>query len=1439
MFKIALIAFGVLLLLFTACDSTSIDTVPSEPSRNSESAKNLGTTPLLGTSQFIEGKTIPAKNIQLSARIVRTDNVFSEPQLASKYYPKTKTIALGKPKKISYGHDNFPPISIRKLGKPEVSYKQPEILPALPFQNEIHEKLSYKTLGLSQGLKSAFISSVFQDSRGYFWFGSRRGLTRYNTHSFQYYPFAAADRHRGIGAITEDLEGNLWMTFGAFGGLVKFDGHNFHEYNEGAGLNLGEQYLGIIHTDKKGNIWLKSDTQIIRFDGEKFTCFPYQFQNLQNLNVIIKENKDGQFWLSALGGVCLIEGDQMKYFAIEEQSENNLCHPVMEDEKGLVITTGTGITVLKNDSLHIYPAKFMANYDVRNTLTVNHDFVLATEQKKMAICSINDRFLTITSDNTPVFSAAHPLYIDKFENIWLSAPGKGIQCYNPKGFKHFKFDELQKGGNISAILEDQSGNIWLGSHGFGLYKYDGTKHTYIDLIQDRTEISIRSLLQDSDGNIWAGTVHFGVYKIENIDSPTPTVTRMNCFNGEDFHVFALEEDKDRNIWIGTRTKGLVKYDGKQFTHYPLGEKEPANIRALKKDDHGNLWIALENSGVKKFDGTNFTSYTTKDGLSSNHAVSLMLNSDGSIWIGTSDNGVNHYDGHRFTHITTKDGLSSNAIWTITEDAEKNIWLGADKCLNVLIKGPNNDEKYSIQTYCDLDGLKGAEFYANSGIMDQNKQLWWGTDQMALMLPNPKNILSHATLKISLEDLNLVNNQLDFKSLQDSIQKNKHWFTQGGDQIDLANSNFNGVFPFVNCPEELSLPPTINDLKFIYSARGAKSSADLKFSYFMEGIDKDWSIPSTDNTINYRGIPSGTYTLRAKVSEINGVWSEPHSYTFTILPFWWETWWAYTLWVLIGIAIIWSINKMLNIRRKEKADAEHIKEMDAVKGQLYANITHEFRTPLTLIIGMNEQIEGHEKEKTIIRRNSEKLLLQINQLLDASKLDSGNIHLDLIQYDIISYIQFLTESFHGLAADNGIKLTFYAEVKQLNMDYDEQKIQAIVYNLLSNAIKFTPKDGSIICHLSEIKGNHENAFQLKITDSGIGIAASEVNNIFDRFYQANNVQKGHNTGSGIGLALTKSLVELMSGTITVESTIDQGTSFTLTIPVHTNCSKIGNGDFIHPLGWGTEKTLKNDPATSIKNDDPDALNLLIIEDNEEIANYLDSVFNSTYNTHIAENGKIGVSKAFDIIPDAIISDIAMPEMDGYEVCEILKQDERTSHIPIILLTAKTAQEEKMSGLQAGADLYITKPFYKDELKVSLQKLIDVRQKLQVYYSTLGSEITEEPALVETKFSPVEEAFLEKLNTIIEAHLTDADFGIPELSRKAGLSQMQVYRKLKALTDKTPSQFIRSYRLNKGLKLIQTSDLNISEVAYEVGFSDPNYFSRTFHKEFGNPPLHFRS
>ncbi|MBL4704531.1 MAG: hypothetical protein JKY54_08415, partial [Flavobacteriales bacterium] len=1119
-----------------------------------------GDTIQKGKPYPLDGHFISLDQVKMDSRQIVDSTTIEESQLTTYRTYRSKTIALGgNPKNISFGQGNYLPVTTVKIGAPLVYYIEPVITPALPFQNSIDQKLSYKSFGISQGLKSVFISSIFQDSRGYYWFGGRRGLTRYDGHSFYYHPFASDGQHRGVGAINEDAEGNIWMSFGSFGGLMKFDGNRFYEYKEGNGLELGEDYLGIIHADKSGNIWLKSETKVIKFDGEYFTCFPYQFQDLKNLNIIIKENDAGKFWLSALGGVCSLEGEKMKYYAIEERSENNICHPILEDERGLIVVTGKGISILKKDILQIFPSLFIENNDIRNTMVLGDDFILSSQRRKNGICSISDSTLTIVAENNPVFSGAIPLFVDHFEHIWLGTPGKGVIRYNPRGFKHFKFEEQHGGGHISALLEDRKGNIWFGSHGFGLYKYDGEKHTYYSLIEGHDEIAVRSLLEDDAGDIWVGTKDFGLFKID-ISDTIETITRFHCFKSENYSVFALTEDVEHNIWVGTLTKGLLKFNGIGFTHYRLGEtgdgQNSNNVRALITDRKGNVWVGSQYSGLSKFDGKQFTWYSQTEGLNSNHVVSLMEGSNGDLWIGTADAGVNRFDGEKFTSISILEGLTSNAIWTISEDHQQNIWLGADNCLNVLLRptAESTSEEFGVKTYCDLEGLEGAEFYANSGIRDRKGRLWWGTDQMAVMLSNPEELVRQDSIQISIEELNIVNSKIDYRKLADSIQAGKTWIVDPDKNLDLATLSFEEVLPFVNCPISLQVPSALNDLNFVYAVKGIRNSNDVQFSFFMEGVDKTWSLPSKSNNANYRGLHAGTYTLKTKVSEGKGLWTAPHTYTFKVLPFWWETWWAYCLWALIALAVILGVYRTIHLRRVEKEATNRMKEIEAMKSQLYANITHEFRTPLTLIMGVTEQINAHENEKSIIRRNSQKLLYQINQLLDTAKLETGHLKLNLIQQDIIRYLKFLTESFYATAKNNGIQLVFYTEEPELVMDYDQEKIQEIVYNLLSNAIKFTPEKGEIIFHVSKEQGQ----VKLKVKDTGIGIAHDHVHQVFDRFYQVNN--SNTKAGTGIGLALTKDLIQLMGGEINAKSELSKGTEFIILLPICNKSSLVTTFEF---------------------------------------------------------------------------------------------------------------------------------------------------------------------------------------------------------------------------------------------------------------------------------------
>ncbi|MCB0554220.1 MAG: response regulator [Phaeodactylibacter sp.] len=523
-----------------------------------------------------------------------------------------------------------------------------------------------------------------------------------------------------------------------------------------------------------------------------------------------------------------------------------------------------------------------------------------------------------------------------------------------------------------------------------------------------------------------------------------------------------------------------------------------------------------------------------------------------------------------------------------------------------------------------------------------------------------------------------------------------------------------------------------------------------------------------------------------------------------------------------------------LRHQEHAEAERLKELNELKSRLYTNITHEFRTPLTVIMGMAAEVEDNEKAKNLILRNSANLLRLINQLLDLAKLESGKLELKFIQADIISYLQYVTESFQSMAAAKNIHLTFHSDEKELWMDFDEEKIQQISYNLLSNALKFTPEKGEVTLQARRELMEGRSFLQFFVQDSGIGIGKEDQVHIFNRFYQGDSVTYNEG-GTGIGLALTRELIELMDGTISVESREGIGSRFTVSLPIKQEAKRLGPAQ-VKAAGSGLSFVNPDiaykqgqQPADSLE----DAPILLIVEDNPDVVTYIQSILDTLYITYVASNGRAGLEQAVTLIPDIIISDVMMPEMDGYELCDALKRDERTSHVPVILLTARTADEDRLAGLKRGADAYLTKPFNKEELLVRLKNLVEVRRLLQERYAQLAME--ESPS---DRKPDIEDAFLQKLRLAVEAALNDQDLSVTALGPAVNLSQAQVYRKLKALTGKTPSQFIRSIRLQKAVELLETTSQNISEIAYQVGFNDPNYFTRTFHQEFGKAPSEFR-
>ncbi len=514
--------------------------------------------------------------------------------------------------------------------------------------------------------------------------------------------------------------------------------------------------------------------------------------------------------------------------------------------------------------------------------------------------------------------------------------------------------------------------------------------------------------------------------------------------------------------------------------------------------------------------------------------------------------------------------------------------------------------------------------------------------------------------------------------------------------------------------------------------------------------------------------------------------------------------------------------------KEK---KRVKELDELKTKFYTHIAHEFRTPLSIIMGMvdqmrNDPLKWLEEGHNIVKRNSKNLINLTNQLLDLSKLEAHSMPLNVIQDDIVLYTQYLVESFHSLAEVKKIKLKFSANPKKICMDFDPDKIREIISNLLSNAIKFTPHGGSIKISLGAIE---QKRLELIVKDTGIGIPKEQLHKVFDRYFQAKNHLKTLQEGSGLGLALTKEFVKLLNGTINVSSTINKGSTFTIQLPITNKAKEI-------QLPYSNEIIYSNLNDFQKENDQRDSnnqLKLLIVEDNADVIRYLQSLLANNYQIDIAHNGFEGINKALEIIPDLIISDVMMPVMDGLGLCKQLKENIRTSHIPIVLLTARFDMDSRMEGLKTGADAYLAKPFNRDELFIRIEKLIELRKKLQVRFKSLTDQ-TMEGNVLENLHLNKEDLFMQKVYKILESHLSDEEFGIDELCQSLAMSRAQLYRKFAALTDTTVYSFIRKLKLNKAKELLLTTDLNVTEVAYDTGFKNLAHFSRIFTKEFGHAP-----
>jgi signal transduction histidine kinase/DNA-binding response OmpR family regulator len=615
-----------------------------------------------------------------------------------------------------------------------------------------------------------------------------------------------------------------------------------------------------------------------------------------------------------------------------------------------------------------------------------------------------------------------------------------------------------------------------------------------------------------------------------------------------------------------------------------------------------------------------------------------------------------------------------------------------------------------------------------------------------------------------------------------------------------------------------------------------------YYHYMDGLEPGWIADGNQAEVRYAQIPPGEYTFRVKAKGPRKIAAfNELAIPIVVEQYWYLRWWAISLYAIFLALAIGILYKFQLNARLSKEEAVRMKELDHLKTKMYANITHEFRTPLTVILGMNEAARDFARDGDMVRlshansmidRNGRNLLNFVNQMLDLSKLESGLLHIHYTQMDVIAYLKYRIEAFRMYAEEKGVQILFHSEESVLLMDLDEEKLSHILSNLLSNAIKFSPKGGSIHVTVREIINQEKSVLELKIRDTGIGMEADDIDHIFERFYQAEEIQTANQEGTGIGLSLVNELVKLLDGTIDVTSAVDVGTEFTVQLPVTRNApsahsvSSQVNGDLpaTEQISDGEDERIESSA---------DAPLVLIVEDNPDVAHFISLSIRDDYRTETANNGKEGIDKAIELVPDLIISDIMMPETDGLALCGAVKSDERTSHIPVILLTAKIDQEAKLEGLEHGADAYLAKPFHRKELLIRLRNLLALRAEMQKRYS--GKDFVKSISSQADR----EDAFILKVRSLILDHIQEEDFDVTQLCKVAHLSRAQLHRKLVALTGRPASHFIRLVRLDRAQELLSEGVYNVSEVAYQVGFKTQAHFSRVFREEFGMPPSEYQN
>lgn len=1044
------------------------------------------------------------------------------------------------------------------------------------------------------------------------------------------------------------------------------------------------------------------------------------------------------------------------------------------------------------------------------------------------------------------FPAFNNRYIENYLRIsnggvWLgTAFGLELIEVRKDHFRRFLFDKnAHDGRGISCRgIFQKDKKLWINTEGPD-QSLCGIDLATGRLFFEQKDGSAYGVAFDATGEMWCGQLPSIVNRglLARVDPASgKTLDTFPFQNNVLWTIFPATPDQ---LWVGTgqglfffnpKTRQVSKPDTRRFP-----ELEKAAIVHIGRDHSHAVWLCSSAGFYKMTAGGQIAERYWSGGKGKNWLpyddfYHFFEDKEGVFWLGTAGAGLLRWDpktGEKRLFFR-KNGLLNGFVYAVYEDDFGHFWLPTDLGIAQFDK-----KSFSVRrTWLPADGVAQNEFNRTSHFQGDDGTLYFG-GLNGVTAFHPKDFYDSRQMspEISFQETDKKLVVSDFFLFSGATEKLENH------TVDLLASG------------EITMHPSDRYFQLEFALLDYFSPQKVTYAYKIEGVDEDWNILA-EPLLRMSSLPYGKHRLKIQAQSVRGSWAENElDFRLTVLRPLYLRWWFLLLVagaVLSGSFYFYRFQLRRSMAEKE---TQRLQELDAFKTRFFTNISHEFRTPLTVILGMLDPLKKYalqgqqpkvEQTTEIIRRNSRQLLDLVNQLLDLARLEAGKLQLSPSNGDLAAFLQYQVEAFQSYAQSRRIQLLYRCETPHLEMAFDHEKTQAILVNLLSNALKFTPEEGQVELRLQTDTPNDNQAprqILLIVSDTGIGIPENQLGLIFDRFYQAapasaTPFQKGgaaeHVAGTGIGLALVQEFVKLMEGKIAVQSTPGKGTTFQITLPYTPPMPH-----FQTITGSHTEEP--SIPASSEYYSSDDQLPmLLIVEDNPDVRFYIAECVRNEYRITFAENGAEGIRKAIEQIPDIIISDVMMPEKDGFELCETLKSDELTSHIPIVLLTARADVESRIAGLKRGADDYLAKPFEPAELETRLANLIQLRLRLQQRYAA----IHQMPAPSRDPAFAMEDAFLLKIREIVELHLSDSDFEILQLEQALGMSRSQVFRKVKALTGASPSVFIRSIRLHKAKELLLDNGKSIAEVAYEVGFSAPTYFSKTFFEAFGKTPTEWR-